>query len=155
MARVKLNCKCDLCGNMFEHIKFLSSREQADAYEAWAKEGITTCPKCYRETCDTETLRKASERVNLVALSGTDKQIAYAEILRARLICKADKANIDSCMLAINKDDAFMRALRTEAEKANISDDEMLIQTLKSYGLFKLYTCLTETSAEKLLQELA
>jgi len=32
MARVKLNCKCALCGSMFEHIKFLSSREQADAY---------------------------------------------------------------------------------------------------------------------------
>lgn len=155
MARVKINCKCELCGEKFTHIKTKYNREQADSYEEWAKENITICPDCYKANAEAEAKKTASEKAELPVLTGTEKQIAYAEKLRAKIVSKASKDEIRCCMLVINKDEAFMADAKEKAEKANITTEEMIDKAIKSYGLSQLLACLQETNAGKLLDVIA
>lgn len=155
MARVKIECTCKVCGEKFTHIKFRNNREQADSYEEWAKENITICPDCYRRNEEEEAKKSASEKAELPELTGTEKQIAYAEKLRAKIVSKANMADIKACMLVINKDEAFMAEAKEKAEAANITTEEMIEKAVKSYGLSQLLACLQETNAGKLLDVIA
>lgn len=155
MARVKINCKCELCGGTFEHIKFKNNRTEAEKYEEWAKENITVCPDCYRRNEEEEAKKTASEKAELPELTGTEKQVAYAEKLRAKIVSKANMADIKACMLVINKDEAFMAEAKKKAEAANITTEEMIEKAVKSYGLSQLLACLQETNAGKLLDVIA
>ena len=91
---VNIELKCNECGKSFEHRHSCRNREDAARYQEWAMENITTCPACYAE------MKRAQERarldkqtaeareiiagITLAPLTGTEKQIAWAEDIRAR-----------------------------------------------------------------------
>ena len=96
MARAKIIITCEECGKQFVHTHICQNREAAANYEEWARSNITVCPKCYGEQLRAEERAKIDEQtehavqtikecgVDLPALTGTEKQIAWAMDIRAR-----------------------------------------------------------------------
>lgn len=89
MAQALVKLTCSGCEKEFWHEKSCYSRAEADKYEKWASENITLCPDCFKEQQrKIEKEKKAAETAefitayNLPTLSGTPKQIKWAEEIR-------------------------------------------------------------------------
>lgn len=99
MAQAKATCTCERCGKEFTKIAYKRNTTEARSFEQWATENITICPECW----EAEQAEKVLRSYALPELTGSPKQIAWAESIRARLIEKA----------------------KTQAEKANDKDREL------------------------------
>lgn len=100
MAKVSIRIKCEACEQEFVHSKICYNRDEAAKYEDWARNNITVCPTCYSKAmraaerakidAATEAAREQIGDMNFSELEGSEKQIAWAEDIRARAaaICK-------------------------------------------------------------------
>lgn len=98
MAMAIIQAKCAICGREFEHRHNCYNRKMADDYEKNMTDKITICPACYakqkkeeeeikREKEYKEAVEYAAEQ-DLPALTGTEKQIRWAEVIRYNLVKK-------------------------------------------------------------------
>lgn len=102
MARTSITLTCTRCGNEFKHIHFSRNQAEASSYEAWAVDHITVCPDCHaaeqaakQQTALEEYMASFGEH-QLPEISGvSEKQIAYAEKLRAAYVADLMRARID------------------------------------------------------------
>ena len=84
MARGIATCTCATCGKQFEKIVFRSKRSEADSWVAWAERNYDQCPDCWKAA--QEAVAKAeAEKAGLPELTGSPKQIAWAERIRHRI----------------------------------------------------------------------
>lgn len=102
MAKATANCACATCGQAFERIMYGANRNDADRKAEWASGHFTECPECEAERVKRErdeanaAAAKNAEEAGFPALSGTEKQIVWANTLREktlariREICKPD-----------------------------------------------------------------
>lgn len=95
MARAMANCTCEKCGNTFTKIAYRQNRTDARNYEAWAEANCTICPECWKAEKEAKQkeeqesiLQKYSDVIP--SLTGSEKQIAWAEKIRRNLV---DNAN--------------------------------------------------------------
>lgn len=93
MAKATAICTCRKCGAKFEKYTTKASRREADSWVEWAERTFALCPDCEKA----ETIKHGNERAieilngeQLPALDGSDKQVAWAEFLRAKYIATAD-----------------------------------------------------------------
>lgn len=94
MAKVSIDLICEECGKSFTHTAIKHNRSEADSYAEWARDNIQICPECWRkqkiaskrsadEAKAESGIKKAEqEGVTLPELTGTPKQIAWAETIR-------------------------------------------------------------------------
>lgn len=91
MAKATITYTCKVCGKQTTESVTKYNRREADSWEAWAAAHIDTCPDCRRaaQKADRETKISAAftefcgrSDVKLVELSGSPKQIAWAETIR-------------------------------------------------------------------------
>lgn len=106
MALAKITIICKSCGKEFQVRKSCYNSSAARQYEAWAQEHICECPECYAARTQAEELAGIDLSI---ALSGSEKQIAWAESLRikyaracAKVIRKKDKENEAALLSALN-----------------------------------------------------
>lgn len=94
MAKASVSIFCTGCNKEFKHEKICYNRDQANAYEDWARVNITLCPACYRELMQ-ENERRAQEKaldgVELAELTGTEKQTRWATDIRREAVAAAAK----------------------------------------------------------------
>lgn len=91
MAIARAICTCNICGKKFEVKAERRNRADANSFEEWAANNITTCRDCQRAAELQEAQSKAAER-NLPALCGSDKQISWAMRIRNRFLDDFDNA---------------------------------------------------------------
>lgn len=83
MARGTVTCTCKKCGATFTKTKYCGNRRDADSWETWAASHITLCDDC-REA---ERKEKLAEKLSdCAALSGSEKQIAWADSIRLQFL---------------------------------------------------------------------
>lgn len=158
MAIAKVTLICANCGNEFVHRKECWNRTDADNYENWATTHIDTCPECYKKSLAAEkesilfdTLKTCGYK--LPNLSGvSDKQIAYAEKVRARYLSN----NIERIMayhegMEQTKDPAYMIAFAAECKKHGLTIEDGLMQSIKDAHLDTVHLLLTCESAKEIL----
>ena len=82
---------CPICGKEYEITKKCYNSREAQNWEEYMN-GIenSMCPDCYKESKKNELL-KSVEKYNLPELTGSEKQIAWAEDIRAKLVSKVSK----------------------------------------------------------------
>ena len=182
MSRVKMVLKCEHCGKEFEHIHTCRNSTEAESYEAWARENITTCPDCYAAQKRAHQLDAVSgyissfsEQHPLPQITGvSEKQISYAASLREKFIRDnlmklqldvsrffeiADKIKPENC------DEAGRDLMRKAAADAGKSFEVWFavyrVERLRRYfGLVytadvaKIETIFTESSASKIIDTL-
>ena len=88
LAKVKL--KCPECGTEFTKTKNCINKSEANDWEEYIKGLGLYCKQCYFEEQQKQTLQKAKV-FKLPKLIGTEKQISYAESLRARYVVENEK----------------------------------------------------------------
>lgn len=93
MAIGTAHCHCAYCGAEFEVRRDHRNRRTADEWVEYAEHYYDKCPACYRAEKEKERAEKRAEddakaakinaSVQFPALTGTPKQIAWAEKIRA------------------------------------------------------------------------
>lgn len=87
MAKAIATCTCKTCGATFTRETIKRSRSEADSWEAWAVENIDTCPDCYRaQQQQKEKALEAARSSQLPHLQGSEKQVAWANAIRNKMI---------------------------------------------------------------------
>lgn len=84
MAKTTAICECKVCGKKFEVEHKCYNRQEANRWEQWAVNQYDICPDCLAEQRkEEEAARKEARRAKgIPALTGTVKQIAWAEEIR-------------------------------------------------------------------------
>lgn len=149
MAKASVTCTCENCGEQFVKEEYRQNRKMADEWAEWAKDNFTLCPKCYRERIKKDNAKKA-EVYNLLQLSGTEKQVAYALDLRNKWAAKS----AETIKLYLKMRDAVSKA----PEKADkLINDEMptrdavIAAAFKAYGLQDAHTIFTCSDAHAII----
>ena len=87
MAKARVTCTCKICGATFTRETIKRNRSEADSWEAWAAENIDTCPGCFRAQQQKEKeLEAAARSSQLPQLQGSEKQVAWANAIRNKMI---------------------------------------------------------------------
>lgn len=89
MAKASVELVCSGCGKMFRHEKICRNQEDTNSYEVWAQDNISLYPKCYSNRMKQDKLRKCEGKISdreLVPLSGTEKQVAWANEIRTQMV---------------------------------------------------------------------
>ena len=93
MAKATAICECKVCGKKFEVEHKCYNRQEANRWEQWAVNQYDICPDCLAEQRkEEEAARKEARRAKgIPALTGTVKQIAWAEEIRNEFEDKIEK----------------------------------------------------------------
>lgn len=98
MAKASITCKCPECGAEYTWMKTCYNRREADSWEAWAAgQSDRLCPECYRKAQREAATKAGAEQARkdrLPALTGSEKQIAWAEAIRGKAIATWDRCDI-------------------------------------------------------------
>jgi hypothetical protein len=104
MARAQVELVCDKCSKHFLWAKNgYANRAEANQATEWARSNVTLCPTCYEEACEKERRKKAElkrqeeaarceqlqpllEELGFPCLTGSEKQVAWANIIRANAV---------------------------------------------------------------------
>ncbi len=91
MSIGRITKTCPICGKEYEVTKKCYNSREAQNWEEYMS-GIEDrmCPECYKESKKNELLKNV-EKYNLPELVGTEKQVAWAEDIRAKLVSKVSK----------------------------------------------------------------
>ena len=149
MAKASIKLVCEKCGREFVHEKICYNRSDANNYEDWASRNITICPDCYKAEMQAAEAKKRAEqsaeaaeeakKLSLPALTGSEKQVAWANTLRHKMLVK------------YGIDHGFANG-KTIDDLKSILDDCLSgkIQTTESdiHKLQMMYAAWTETSAK-------
>ena len=95
MSIAKIILTCSSCGKTFEARSTQRNTAAARSWEAWAREHMDVCPGCFareKRERELEEIRAAAMEWmgehSLPKLTGTPRQIAWAEDLRYSRICE-------------------------------------------------------------------
>lgn len=141
MAKAKAECTCKKCGNTFIVTAYRRNTTEAASFVAWAVENITECKEC-------ETAEKKAEMDKVkdgipAQLTGSEKQIAWAEDIRAKLV-SASRAYANS-----RKEDAEQAMAYVEWVVENKTDSRFWIDNRSLSHLFMCRAAATEWLASK------
>lgn len=92
MAKAVATCKCRFCGNTFEKVSVKRNTREAEEWKVWAARTFDICPACEDKQQEEKVARLAEEAKasGLPELTGSPKQIAWAEQIRAAQMKKID-----------------------------------------------------------------
>lgn len=155
MARAIATCTCKHCGKTFEKVKFCANRKEADSFETWAKDNCDECSDCFKAR-----MQKMNDefyaKYQLPEIKGvSEKQIAYAESLRKKLIVSYKTSDLLDRIPAIIKDlesDKFK-------EIANEHFDGDIEKAKTAYfstrrSIYHLVVAFTESDAHTIIETL-
>ena len=91
MAIASAKCTCKKCGDYFwKETRKMNCRE-ATSWEEWARKNFDICPQCEYEAraAKAEELAQKAAAEGLPQLQGSQKQVVWAEQIRAELLEEA------------------------------------------------------------------
>lgn len=95
MAKASAICRCKTCGNEFTATAIKYNRREADKWEEWAPYHLFECDDCAEKRIKAEREAEAqkcaelAKEADLPALTGSPKQVAWAEQIRMKLYLQA------------------------------------------------------------------
>ena len=102
MAKAVAICKCKTCGEEFEKTAMKRNQQEAESWKTWAVGYFDECTDCWktkkqeeREREKVEWEQKAKDE-NWPELTGTPKQVAWANTIRMNAIRKMEQAFEDA-----------------------------------------------------------
>lgn len=155
MAKATAHCTCKTCGTEFTKEKVCGNRTDADNWERWAENNIDTCPDCYKKEMAAKNITNLEKilkenGIELPVISGvSDKQIAYADSLRRRVILN-QRDYIAPLLSCVNNP----AETKQVAMENNITEDEVIKRILKYYHIEDLYVALYATDAHSIIDSL-
>ena len=92
MAKAVATCKCKICGTTFEKVAVKRNTREADSWKAWAERTFDICPACEDRQYEEKAARlaEAAKASGMPELTGSPKQISWAEQIRSDQMKKID-----------------------------------------------------------------
>lgn len=144
-------CECKTCGEVFTMEKSCYNRREANEWEEWASEHYCECTACYRKRM-AEKSRREAKTYNLPEIQAvSQKQKAFAEILRNKYV-SANKKNVERTRGFIDNPDGY-RAKYSNPIPAD-ADKETFKTFLCIEEMYKSYIALTSSSAREIIDAL-
>ena len=156
MAKAIAHCKCKKCGETFTKENVLQNRSDANHWTEWAEANITLCPKCWGKA------QREQERGCYEALKGelrlpeitgkSDKQIAFADDLRARYVAQhaEELRKMRGQIDGVNAE-AVAKVMADE----NVDEDGAMRKAFAWMpSLYTQYIALASSSAQELIDQL-
>ncbi len=144
MAKARVTCTCKICGATFTRETIKRNRAEADNWEAWAAENIDTCPGCFRAQQQKEKeLEAAARSSQLPQLQGSEKQVAWANTIRDKMISENQLAQGIRDGEFINQDGTTLTF--QQAQEFWATADSTPAQQAAADAVIKLFT---ETQAK-------
>ena len=127
MILARAMCTCKRCGKMFERKTRWWNDQKAREWEEWAAKNLTLCPQCRYDDYVAGASKLALEAfaIGLPELRGSDKQVVWAEYIRAELLESAAQFLKDSWDKTSMLDDA---AIKERNEKVLHALGQILVQ---------------------------
>ena len=149
MAVGTATCRCAKCGSEFKKSKDCKNRAEADNYVVWATDHYTECTECYKKRIEAENKSRAeSGCFNLPEIKGvSDKQIAYAERLRAKHFANYVVGTMAYEDFITITDEEY----ETCAKENNMSVDELREMTIVDFFEEKTLKLLKESNASAII----
>jgi hypothetical protein len=128
MAKATANCTCKQCGNKFIKTAIKTNRTSAAEWEKWAENYYDTCPDCEAagRTEKAAELAKQAAADGMPALKGTEKQIIWAEQIRARMITEFENVRAQATVGMELMDEAQKAARVEELKLYDQAEDYIL-----------------------------
>lgn len=116
MAKASIKCTCPECGTIHYYTATCHNRREADSWEEYhAGEADTRlCPECYRKhmsakraeerAAENEVAAQRAAELSLPALSGSEKQIAWANTIRQKALDEALTMSAGRASAGLNDD---------------------------------------------------
>ena len=95
MAKAKIRVKCPVCGDEIKIETTKNNRSDADRWETWAKTQTWLCRNCEKAEWEAQkdaankAAAEATVELGLPALTGTEKQVDWANTIRMEFLTKA------------------------------------------------------------------
>ena len=141
MAKWSVKCICEKCGKEFTRTGFAGNRADAENREEWVKKNPGLCRDCWKAE-KSEEEEEFLRSLPLPELTGTEKQVKYAEDLRRGFILR--HCTRDEFQNIIGKGSAEDYAkMKEKAEEQ--------LEKARGNHLVKIITCLWETDAGYLI----
>lgn len=88
MILAHATCTCKRYGKTFERKTRWWNDQKAREWEEWAAKNITLCPECKYDdyVAGAAKLAREASAIGLPELEGSDKQVTWAEYIRAELL---------------------------------------------------------------------
>ena len=131
MAKATANCTCKECGKHFEKVKILRNCAEAESWRKWAEEHIDTCPDCWRDAyraADRSEIDALRKEYDAPPMTGSDKQIAWAEQIQLRAV-QAMRKFADNA-LAISRKELVDGKITEDVHQERIAQNERYIRYL-------------------------
>ena len=91
MAMAKVRYICKVCGEVNEYRAYKPSSKSARNFEEWAEGSFDMCPACRKAAERREKAQTVAKYcANIPELTGSTRQISWANDLRIKLVCAAD-----------------------------------------------------------------
>ena len=94
MAKATATCTCATCGDVFTVSATKYNRREANQWEEWASTYYDECTECWKKRKDAErqaenaAAKESAEKQGWPALTGSEKQVAWANSIREKSISK-------------------------------------------------------------------
>lgn len=118
MAKAEAVCTCSRCDREFTVTAVKRNRREADDFEHWAENSVTTCRDCElaeKREAERKKSAHADELIGDVPLTGSEKQKAWATDVRRSLVR------------------GTMEEIERMKEKAKGEKDERLVSSAEEY----------------------
>ena len=127
MILAHATCTCKRCGKTFERESRWWNDQKAREWEGWAAKNITLCPECKYDdyVAGAAKLAGKASAIGLPELEGSDKQVAWAEYIRAELLESAEEYLKDNWNMTSMLEDA---AVKVHNEKVLHILGQILVQ---------------------------
>ena len=127
MILAHATCTCKRCGKTFERESRWWNDQKAREWEEWAAKNITLCPECKYDdyVAGAAKLAREASAIGLPELEGSDKQVAWAEYIRAELLESAEEYLKDNWNMTSMLEDA---AVKVHNEKVLHVLGQILVQ---------------------------
>lgn len=127
MILAHATCACKRCGKTFERETRWWNSQKAREWEEWAEKNITLCPECrYNDYVAGATkLAREASAIGLPELEGSDKQVTWAEYIRAELLESAGQFLKENWDKTRELDDA---TIKEQNEKVLHALGQILVQ---------------------------
>ena len=137
MAKWECICVCEKCGKEFSRSGFARNRAEADNREDWVKKNPGLCRDCWKAE-KSEEEEEFLRSLPLPELTGTEKQIQYAEDLRRGFILRHCTRQEFAYFVGKGSAEEYAKGKAKIAER---------LEEAKHNHNIKIVTCLWETDA--------
>nr|DAT64062.1 MAG TPA: hypothetical protein [Caudoviricetes sp.] len=154
MSKIIAECKCRKCGVTFERVKYICNDAEAERWKTWTESNFDLCSDCWKQE-QNEHGKTLAEKYHLPKITGaSEKQIIYAENLRAKYLADNENKLKDVIKMLSELHTVYVEQFTEAVTKSGKSEADYLRDSFSRLAYNGAYTILTTGDARQIIDAL-